>query len=247
MPSHGEWLAGFAPSKDGSSIFETRGRAFDRQLLERAVACYRLAAWEEDSCRVFVNLGDHRGAAACFRDLRRFGDAAENFELCGEWRQAAECYLLARDAERAADCWHRAGDWLEEAWVRAEYSREFSRAESVVGSTPPNSDLELVAVQIVIARCAAGLGQTGAATRRMSDVLTSLGVLSRDLLRSKWASRAREVASCLRRPDLAASIHAQDLATSQSDAEKSWQNWSQDLFGESFPLPPSVVHANSSL
>jgi hypothetical protein len=206
------------------------------ELLHRAANCYLCADRVDDACRCFEQLGDDARAARLHERQGRWLQAARGYERAGIWTDAARCYEHCQLPGEAAECSLKAGDRLQAAWLLAQQAGRWQRARWLVQELTPVAPAEMLALELVLARCEVAGGHPQAAATRLRQVIRRLGELS-GLDRQRVESWAFAVAECLHRPDLTASLHAVAVTAGTPGAERRWESWALATLGDATGIP----------
>ncbi len=223
---------------------KTRGRSQlqvsdPSELLQRAARCYAIAGWADDACRMFVQLGDDRRAAAYFEQSGKWDQAGECYRRVADWQSAARCFLACTRADEAAECFIKAGDPIRAAWIYAHQVRRFRKAETVAGNVKTETDADQLAVQLILARCEAGTGQIAKAAKKLRSVIVNLAALPPDMHRRRLHDWCLAVAEKLNRLDFTALIHAAAVSSGMPGANETWEKWAGDVLGDVTGVPDS--------
>lgn len=214
------------------------------ELLRRAVLCYRRAGADDDACRCLQQLGDFAAAALLHEQAKRWLLAARCFEGAAQWRSAARCYLVAHEPESAACCLIAAEDYLEAGWLLAHEAQRVDRARAVLARVQPQGDEETLALALAVARCHS-VRQPGAGGSVLRRVVTALPQLAAGPGRERVVRWALAQAEVLRRPDLAAQLHAAMLEAGLPQAVEHWETWAQQRLGSAQGIPVEAVARSS--
>jgi tetratricopeptide (TPR) repeat protein len=231
------WLAALA--HEGSvAVLRSPSSASDAAaLLTQAAGCYAAAGWRPDACRLFEELGQHDRAAPLYEQLGRWEAAADCHARGGQWEHAARCALEAGRADQAAQYLQRAGQALEAAWLHADHLHRFELAASQARAAELRTPADQLLAVLIQARAAGGLGDLKEGAGLLREALEQLRELSPAPLRRQLADRAGAVCHCLRRPDLAAALHASMVADDVPDAAAGWEKWAIDTWGDAVGIP----------
>ncbi len=213
-----------------------RGAA-GNELIQRAVKCYAVAGWADDACRLFERLGDFRSAASYHERQGRWLEAASCYSSAGEWQSAARCFLQRNRYNDAAQCLEKAGDKIHAAWLWAHEVHRFRYAQTIARKEKPETEPDRLAVQLVLARCGAGLKKKTQAAKQLRQVIDILGTLALDMNRDRLNRWAFAVAHSLVRPDLTALIHAAAVSAQVPEAGEQWETWAIDALGDAAGVP----------
>lgn len=216
-----------APSPSGPAV----------ELLRRAARCYAHDAWAGDACRLLAQLGDDRSAAPYFEQLGQWAQAGASYARSGQWRPAARCWQQAGEPAEAADCLVQGGEPIEGAWLFAHHASQFIRARNLLAQLPDDVEHDPLAVALVAARCDAGVKKVSQAAGCLRTVADRLLAQPSAPSRHRVLDWAFALADELRRPDLAATLHAMAFQTDVPDARQRWEEWADGELGETTGIP----------
>jgi tetratricopeptide (TPR) repeat protein len=208
------------------------------ELLERAARCYHSAGagWMDDAVRCYEAVQDFASAARLHEQAGRWLRAAECFVRASLWPSAGHAYLEAGEPGEAADALLRGGEKGEAAWILADQCRLFTRARSVARELP-DSPATLAERDLILARCEIGLNRPDAAARTLRGALRHLEAVGAIFGRERLDIRALRIADLLRRPDLAALIHAASARAGTHLAAEHWREWADGELGDAAGVP----------
>lgn len=223
------------------------------ELLERASRCYQRAGLPDDAVRCLDASGQLRASARLLETLGRTGDAALRYEQAGAWREAAECHRRSQQHERCAECRLLDGDWLEAAWIFSHLLEQPARARALVqahrslsaqGDSPATQkpgDVEepqrTTLVELILARCAAGMGESVAAARTLWRLAVAFPTDGSADARDMILERALTIAEVLERPDLSALLFAAGFRSELPNIPERWRQWAEQTLGDSSGIP----------
>ena len=209
------------------------------ELLGRAARCYQSAGagWMDDACRCFEAVQDFASAARLHELAGRWLRAAECFVRASLWPNAARAYLEAGEPGEAADALLRGGEKGEAAWILADQCRLFTRARSISRELPDAPPAHLAERDLIVARCDIGLNRTDAAARALRSALRHLDTVGAAFGRERLDTWALRVADLLRRPDLAALVHAASTRAGTHMAAEHWREWADGVLGDATGVP----------
>lgn len=193
-------------------------------LRKRAAQCYAMAGWGDDACRMFELLGDRRRAAPYYEQRGLWLAAADCYAAVAEWQNAARCYRLGDRYDDAGECLLRADRPIQAAWVWADLAGLYQRATHTVQSLEVGEVTEQLAVELILARCEAGTGTSGAG-RRLREAIVQLVEIPFDFRVQELKQWAFAVASELQRPDLTMMLYAIGLEAKHPGAATQWEEW----------------------
>jgi tetratricopeptide (TPR) repeat protein len=214
------------------------------QLMQRAAKCYARAGWADDACRLFQSLGDFRSAASYQERQGRWLEAAACYSSAGEWQSAARCFLKRNRYSEAAQCLEKAGDKIHAAWLWAHHLHRFQYAQTIAANQKPGTNAEAnhLSIQLVLARCGAGLKKKVQAAKQLHQVITTLRTLALDMNRNRLNQWAFAVADSLQRPDLTVLIHAASVSSQVPEATEQWETWAIDILGDAAGIPLTEIN-----
>lgn len=207
------------------------------ELLRRAANCYLGAELLDAACHCFEQLGDAARAARLHERQQRWEAAARHYELAQAWTDAARCYQQAGLPLAAANCLIQAGDSLAAAWLLADQGQRGTRARTLAQAAPVPTLARQLAQTLVLARCDLAAGQTEAAATRLQAVVNHLRELVPGPERERVENWAFVLADGMRRPDLAASLHAAAVLAGVPGAERRWECWALATLGDATGIP----------
>lgn len=194
------------------------------ELQQRAAQCYAMAGWGEDACRMFEILGDRRHAAPYYERRGLWLAAADCYRSVGEWQNAARCYRQGEHYDEAAECLVKAEQPIQAAWIWADLAHLYQRAEYTVRQIETTETTELLAIELILARCEVGTGTPGAG-RRIRTVIEGLAELPLDFRAQELKQWAFAVASELQRPDMTVMLYAMGVEAKHPGAATQWEEW----------------------
>ena len=216
-------------------------------LLEKAARCYEQADLLDDAARVWDRLERPDEASRLHErrgDWRRAADAAVRGKA---WGRAARCYARIEHWEDAARCHLEAAEPLDAAWIFAHHLELPANAWSALDRLASHRDAELLAellaVEIVRARCDVDRGRREAAVRRLRGVPAALRGIPPGPRLWKLENWSVRVSEKLGRPDLTASIFAASVAAGSKDAGERWAAWALHALGEA---PGELINPSTS-
>jgi hypothetical protein len=216
-------------------------------LLKRASVCYERAGLFEEAIRVSLEIGDDLRAAAGQEHLGLMAEAAQSYAHAASkasedrrgyvWREAARCYGTAQMFEPQAEALLRSGDALGAAWVRAHFAHLYQGARALLTTLSIDNASTAIASEVVHARCEAGTGLHGQASRRLNRVLGSIGVLMMDASYPRTLEWTIAVSEVLGRYDLGATAHSIAAARHLPEAIENWQRAAKRIVGTAAGVP----------
>lgn len=228
------------------------------ELLERASRCYQRAGLLDDAVRCMDASGQRRASARLLEDLGRYGDAAIRYEQAGAWRAASDCHRRSQQLDRCAECLLLDGDWLEAAWIFSHVLEQYARASTlvrehqptIVSETPPASDTssapggihQKLHAELILARCAAGMGESMAAARLLWRLAVEFPTDGTAEERAVILDRSLIIATVLQRPDLTALLFAAGYRAGLPTVLDRWRRWAQESLGSTSGIPESSIH-----
>jgi hypothetical protein len=221
----------------------------DRQsLLLRAAECYLGAGLRDDACRCLEQAGDFAGAARQYESLGRPEQAAAAYQHGRLWREAARCFLACDRPLDAAQSLQNADDPLGAAWVLADLAQRYDRARALAQTATPAGDrpAQVLAHQLVLARCEAGNGNRRRAADLLAGQLRTLAGLGPDCEPERLLDWALAIAASLDRADLASDLFAVARQSGAfHDLEQRWETWAMARLGmaEGVPEGPAAEPA----
>jgi tetratricopeptide (TPR) repeat protein len=203
----------------------------------RAADGYRRAGLLDDACRCFEQLEDARQAALLHERRGRWARAAAWYERIPAWEDAARCHTWDGQGEAAARCWSRAGDRLRAGWALAEQARRFAQARDLLREFTPVEAGEALGLELVLARCQAGMGGHHAAASGLRNVIQQFARVETVADQQRLETWAVRLADVLQRPDLAALVYAAALQAGIPGAVERWARWAQGTLGDTTGVP----------
>ena len=216
---------------------------YAEELLRRAANCYLGADLVDDACHCFEQLGDDALAARLHERQGRFLQAAQGYERTGNWTDAARCYQRCGLPNEAAACLLQAGDRWQAAWLLADQAGRWQRARLLAQELTPTTLMETLALELLLARCEAAGMHPRTAAARLQRVLQRLIEVPTGVERQQLESWAFAIANCLRRPDLAATLHAAAVVAGMPGASQRWESWALSNLGDATGIPLENVAA----
>jgi tetratricopeptide (TPR) repeat protein len=207
-------------------------QASQGELMQRAARCYALAGWNADACRMFVQLGDDRHAAAYFEKLGQYQRAGECYSRVAEWLNAARCFMQCHLKDQAASCYDKAGDRIQASWMWAHDVHHYQKALALVSQIEATSDTDRLFVQLIQARCDAGTARHSHAAKKLHQCIAQLESMPPDMHQHQAYDWCMAIAQHLNRPDLMALIHATALTCHRPNAQENWETWAKDVLGD---------------
>lgn len=233
-----KWLQSLSENSEEGPSRHDRYPSYDPdELMQRAARCYAIAGWADDACRMFVQLGDDRRAAAYFDQAGRWEQAGESYRNVSDWRNAARCFMKCGRPDEAADCFAMAEERIEAAWIWAHEVHRFRKAETEARDTDAETEADRFGIQLILARCEAGTGRTPQGARRLRKLIETFTQLPPDTHRIRLHEWSVQIAEHLNRPDFIAQLHAAAVSSHLPHAHENWEKWAEKVLGDTAGVP----------
>ena len=210
------------------------------QLLKKAASCYLKAGWLSEACRVWKQIGDYHQAAQIYEEQENWAEAASCYRQAQNWSKAANCYLKDGQAEAAAQCLLEAGETLKAAWIWVSQLKQVYRTREALSSFVPQTETQELEIELITAHCEASTGKKRESAIRLREQLDSLLEYPQAHL-YEWALT---IAQAIKRPDLAALIHATAVRAKLPNAVAVWETWALEKLGDATGIPKEETAGN---
>jgi len=181
--------------------------AYSLKMLTKAAQCYEKAGLTQDALRVWL-------------ELENYSKAAEIYEQLEDWEAAIDCYLKAESK-------------LKAAWTAADKLKRIYHPLEILSKIEPNSEVEAIEKEIIIARIEVNQRQKRQAGDRIRRQI-------KKLLRNRHQhlyDRGLKTASALERKDLSALLYATAYRARMPNAIEEWAKWAKAELGETIGIP----------
>ena len=211
-----------------------------KELLQKAAQCYVKAGWLTEACRVWKQIGDYQQAAQTYEQQSDWAEAASCYRQAQNWTKAAFCYLKDGEKEIAAECWLAAGETLKAAWIWVSQLKQVYRTKEVLSNFVAQTETQALEIELITAHCEANTGKKRESAIRLRALLEPLLDNPQPHL-YQWALT---IAERIKRPDLAALIHATAVRGNLPNAVAQWETWAIAKLGDATGIPPESTRGN---
>jgi hypothetical protein len=201
------------------------------ELLYRAAQCYRHARLEQDALRLYEILKDYRQIAQYHENQQHWSIAARYYIMISEWENTARCYQRAGMHDKEAEARLRAGTPIQAAWLWAHYVHQYRRALATIVDIDITEIVVRLQVELIQARCDAGMRQTKAAARRIRAVAANFNNSSLRTSLPRLFEWSLDIVMVMQRYDLAQELHAAYLETGIYNSLDIWTKWAEQILG----------------
>lgn len=231
-----KWLKKIVVNQKGKKRQQTHYNSNSQidsgELKQRAARCYAIAGWDEDACRMFVQLKDDRRAAAYYEKIGQHQHAGECYKRVTDWENAARCFRKCNMKNQTLGFFAKDVDPIQASWFWAHAVHHYQKALAIINQVDSKTESDHVLLQLIKARCDAGLGKHNRSAKQLHKCIAQLESIPPSMKQNLAYEWCIAVGESLNRPDLISLIHATSLSCDRPNAQANWEKWANTLWSE---------------